>query len=176
MIKISILLLNFKNRFLAPTLAFLDETFCTRRFFLHFSDSRKFSAGGNCHFLPLPGRHCLNCSSERFVCNVCGLGTIPGPLLMGVIFDSTCMLWQPSECAGGARGSCMFYDNTGLSVRFLALCVGVSGVALVAMITGAACYRAPTASEPVVIRVNGDHTGGGLRHGSATRTSARRTR
>jgi len=98
-------------------------------------------------------------------------GTIPGPLLMGVIFDSTCMLWQ-SDC-GGARGSCMFYDNAALSLRFLALCVGVSGVALAAMITGAVCYRAPTAREAVVMKVNGGDGGDG--GGAVTRVS-RRTR
>jgi len=79
-------------------------------------------------------------------------GTIPGPLLMGVIFDSTCMLWQ-NDC--GTQGSCMFYDNVGLSLRFMSLSLGVSGVALVAMVVGAVCYRAPASPESVVIKVNG---------------------
>jgi len=74
---------------------------------------------------------------------------------MGVIFDSTCMLWQ-NDCDTG--GSCMFYDNAGLSMRFVFLCLGVSSIALVAMVVGAVCYHAPTVMEPVVIKVNGDGT------------------
>jgi len=79
-------------------------------------------------------------------------GTIPGPLLMGIIFDSTCMLWQ-NDC--GSSGSCMFYDNTSLSLRFLSLSLGVAGVGLLAVVVGAVCYRAPIAAESIMIKVNG---------------------
>lgn len=36
------------------------------------------------------------------------LGTIPGPILFGVLFDRTCVLWQ-STC--GREGACRSYDN-----------------------------------------------------------------
>ena len=41
-------------------------------------------------------------------------GSIPGPILFGVIFDSACIYWQ-NEC--GRRGNCWVYDNFKLSRR-----------------------------------------------------------
>ena len=88
-------------------------------------------------------------------------GTIPGPLLMGVIFDGTCMLWQ-NDCgatAGAAEtttGSCMFYDNSDLSLGFLLLCGSVSAVSLASIVVGAVCYRAPAAMDAVVVTVYAD--------------------
>lgn len=51
------------------------------------------------------------------------LGSIPGPLLFGVIFDSSCNYWQ-FEC--GRRGNCWVYNNTYISVR--AFGISTSGV------------------------------------------------
>ena len=45
-------------------------------------------------------------------------GSIPGPILFGVVFDSVCVYWQ-YEC--GRRGNCWVYDNTNLSLRALAI-------------------------------------------------------
>jgi len=70
---------------------------------------------------------------------------------MGVIFDRSCMLWQ-NEC--DIQGSCIFYDNAGLSLGFLILCVSVAGVSLTAMIAAALCYRAPTTKDSVILDVN----------------------
>ena len=53
------------------------------------------------------------------------LGSIPGPIIFGVIFDSTCLFWQ-FDC--GRRGNCWVYDNLQLSDRALAL--ALSGVIL----------------------------------------------
>ena len=52
-------------------------------------------------------------------------GTVPGPLMFGLIFDSACLFWQHS-C--GRRGNCWVYDNTALSYRALAL--GLTGIIL----------------------------------------------
>lgn len=52
-------------------------------------------------------------------------GSIPGPIVFGVIFDSACLFWQ-FEC--GRRGNCWVYDNVDLSNRALGL--AVSGVVL----------------------------------------------
>lgn len=48
------------------------------------------------------------------------VGSIPGPLLYGVIFDTSCIYWQ-EEC--GRRGNCWVYNNNSISVRafFLSL-------------------------------------------------------
>ena len=40
------------------------------------------------------------------------LGTIPGPLLFGALFDTSCVYWQ-DDC--GKRGNCWVYDNTSLA-------------------------------------------------------------
>lgn len=52
-------------------------------------------------------------------------GSIPGPIVFGVIFDSTCLYWQ-FDC--DQRGNCWVYDNIALSNRALGL--ALSGVAL----------------------------------------------
>ena len=52
-------------------------------------------------------------------------GSIPGPIVFGLIFDSACIFWQ-NEC--GRRGNCWVYDNTNLSQRALSLTI--SGVFL----------------------------------------------
>ena len=52
-------------------------------------------------------------------------GSIPGPIVFGVIFDSTCVFWQ-FDCT--RRGNCWVYDNVTLSNRALAL--ALSGVVL----------------------------------------------
>lgn len=42
-------------------------------------------------------------------------GTIPSPMIFGLIIDKTCVLWQ-SDCYG--QGSCLAYDNTYMSRYF----------------------------------------------------------
>ena len=51
-------------------------------------------------------------------------GAIPGPIVYGVIFDSTCTYWQ-REC--GRRGNCWTYNNRDLTLRIsLTLIFGIS--------------------------------------------------
>ena len=47
-------------------------------------------------------------------------GSIPGPILFRVIFDSACLFWQ-QEC--NRRGNCWVYDNTALSRRAVVLAI-----------------------------------------------------
>ncbi|XP_052212574.1 solute carrier organic anion transporter family member 4C1-like isoform X2 [Dreissena polymorpha] len=44
------------------------------------------------------------------------LGLIPGPIIMGTIFDSSCRLWNETNCQS-SDGECLIYDNRKLSVR-----------------------------------------------------------
>ena len=53
------------------------------------------------------------------------LGSIPGPIIFGAIFDSACVYWQ-YEC--GKRGNCWVYDNDNLSLRAFAM--GFTGLGL----------------------------------------------
>lgn len=51
------------------------------------------------------------------------LGSIPGPILFGVIFDSSCVYWQ-YDC--GRRGNCWVYNNSHISIR--AFFISTTGV------------------------------------------------
>ena len=53
------------------------------------------------------------------------IGSIPGPLLFGVIFDTSCLYWQ-EEC--GRRGNCWVYNNDNISTR--AFSVSMTGVCI----------------------------------------------
>ena len=48
------------------------------------------------------------------------LGSIPGPLIFGALFDDACRKWQ-EDC--GRRGNCWVYDNDRLSLTALGLAV-----------------------------------------------------
>jgi len=50
------------------------------------------------------------------------IGSIPGPIVVGAIFDSSCLYWQ-REC--GDKGKCYVYDNDDLTVRIFILSFGV---------------------------------------------------
>ena len=50
------------------------------------------------------------------------LGTIPGPIIVGALFDSSCLYWQ-EEC--GNRGNCWVYDNNRLSLGMFGMSTGV---------------------------------------------------
>ena len=50
------------------------------------------------------------------------LGSIPAPIIVGVLFDSSCVYWQ-EEC--GDRGNCWVYNNNDLSLQIFGLMLGV---------------------------------------------------
>jgi len=50
------------------------------------------------------------------------LGNIPGPIIVGALFDSSCLYWQ-EEC--GNRGNCWVYDNNHLSLGMFGVTTGV---------------------------------------------------
>ncbi|KAG9487976.1 hypothetical protein GDO78_007658 [Eleutherodactylus coqui] len=47
------------------------------------------------------------------------LGSIPGPIVFGVIIDSSCILWNMNECA--KKGACWTYDNTGIAYKLIGI-------------------------------------------------------
>nr|XP_022328748.1 solute carrier organic anion transporter family member 4A1-like [Crassostrea virginica] len=55
------------------------------------------------------------------------LGTTPGPVLLGAILDSTCLVWQ-DKC--GERGNCWIYDKWPLGIRLMLwwICTKLVGV------------------------------------------------
>ena len=56
------------------------------------------------------------------------LGSVPAPLMFGLLFDVSCLLWQ-EEC--GRRGNCWVYDKQQLSYNLLSLGFPASCLALV---------------------------------------------
>ena len=60
------------------------------------------------------------------------LGSIPGPIVMGALFDASCEFWQ-EQC--GERGNCWVYNNEGLSLRIF----GVIGSARILAVIFAIC-------------------------------------
>ena len=46
------------------------------------------------------------------------LGSIPGPIVAGALFDTSCEFWQ-EQC--GDRGNCWVYHNEDLSLRIFAV-------------------------------------------------------
>ncbi|KAH3799143.1 hypothetical protein DPMN_152747 [Dreissena polymorpha] len=53
------------------------------------------------------------------------LSLIPGPIIIGAIFDSSCRLWNESNCPS-SDGECLIYDNRKLSVRVGIFVIGFS--------------------------------------------------
>ncbi|XP_016049017.2 solute carrier organic anion transporter family member 4C1 [Erinaceus europaeus] len=49
------------------------------------------------------------------------LGTIPGPIIFGVMIDSSCVLWDVNEC--GVKGACWVYDNIKMAHMLVAISV-----------------------------------------------------
>jgi len=57
------------------------------------------------------------------------LGTIPGPIIVGALFDASCLYWR-EECGG--RGNCWVYDNDNLSLQMFGTTVGVRVASVIA--------------------------------------------
>ena len=56
------------------------------------------------------------------------LGSIPGPIIFGALFDGSCLYWQ-EEC--GDRGNCWVYDNDDLSLGLFGVSLGVRIVSVI---------------------------------------------
>ena len=72
------------------------------------------------------------------------VGSIPGPLLYGVIFDTSCIYWQ-EEC--GRRGNCWVYNNDSISIRTFSLSLFGVAVNTVFMILCWVFYPPVTCSK-----------------------------
>ena len=70
--------------------------------------------------------------------------SLPGPILFGAIFDSTCRVWQQS-C--DVTGSCWIYDNSSLAVRTLAGVLAFKALSLLFLTVASVVYKAPDESR-----------------------------
>ena len=56
------------------------------------------------------------------------VGSIPGPLVYGALFDGACAYWQ-TEC--GVRGNCAVYDRSALAIRLFGITIATVTVSFV---------------------------------------------
>ncbi|XP_070533602.1 solute carrier organic anion transporter family member 4C1-like [Ptychodera flava] len=74
------------------------------------------------------------------------LGTIPGPIIVGAVVDSTCLLWQES-C--DQTGSCWLYDSFQLGLRFLILHVVYVTCSIIFFALALVVYKPPRSTKYV---------------------------
>ena len=82
------------------------------------------------------------------------IGTMPGPVLLGAIIDSSCDIWQHS-C--GVQGSCWVYDKSAMGVRVMLWFVGLKVCGAFLFLIASIVYKPPTAelSERNVQTISG---------------------
>jgi organic anion transporter 4A len=73
------------------------------------------------------------------------LGTIPGPVAMGKLFDLACQRWQ--EGCDGFNQHCIIYDNDRISGNILTLTAVCKGLSIAAFLGGIRLYRHPRETE-----------------------------
>ncbi len=66
-------------------------------------------------------------------------GSIPGPLLFGVVVDAACVEWE-YNC--GIRGNCWIYDNNLLSRNAILLCIPFAIIGVVFFLIAFVTYPA----------------------------------
>jgi len=74
------------------------------------------------------------------------LGTIPGPVAMGKLFDNACEVWQTG--CDGSNQHCLIYDNDRISGNVLTLTTICKGLSIAAFLAGISLYKLPEAEEP----------------------------
>lgn len=74
------------------------------------------------------------------------LGTIPAPMIFGLLIDETCVLWQRDECTGEA-GGCIAYDNLYMSRYMLALAFVGKSCSLLFFFLAWRLYKPPISSS-----------------------------
>ena len=65
---------------------------------------------------------------------------MPGPILLGAIFDVACLLYQET-CEG--QGSCWVYDTQFISEGIVWACLVVKSVSGLSFLLALICYKAP---------------------------------
>jgi len=68
------------------------------------------------------------------------LGTIPGPVAMGKLFDNACDLW--SKGCDGSNNHCLVYKSDDISISILTLTVICKGLSIAFFLSGVRLYKA----------------------------------
>ncbi|XP_044131909.1 solute carrier organic anion transporter family member 4C1 [Bufo gargarizans] len=80
------------------------------------------------------------------------LGSIPGPIVFGVVIDSSCILWNLNEC--GTQGACWTYNNTGISYKLIGISAASKVITIIFLFIAYFIYKPPP-SKPDFSHDNG---------------------
>ncbi|KAM8962211.1 solute carrier organic anion transporter family member 4C1 [Pelodytes ibericus] len=75
------------------------------------------------------------------------LGSIPGPITFGVLIDSTCLLWNMSDC--GSKGACWTYDNPSMSYKLIAVSGASKAITIIFLFVAYFIYKPPSSNKEV---------------------------
>eukprot|EP00057_Strongylocentrotus_purpuratus_P026268 XP_011680742.1 PREDICTED: solute carrier organic anion transporter family member 4A1 [Strongylocentrotus purpuratus] len=67
-----------------------------------------------------------------------GLGTVPAPIVFGLVIDRACIKWDESSCSGS--GACLIYDNQAFARYFLILVVCFKSASFLLLVLSRWCY------------------------------------
>ena len=73
-------------------------------------------------------------------------GNVPGPVIIGAIFDYSCLVWQ-DNC--GSQGACWVYDNAALSWRLFLVCLVVNVTSGLFFFISVIVHKPPAKSDDV---------------------------
>ncbi|XP_063820142.1 solute carrier organic anion transporter family member 4C1 [Pseudophryne corroboree] len=69
------------------------------------------------------------------------LGSVPGPIVFGVVIDSSCILWNVNEC--GSKGACWTYDNSSISYKLIGISAASKVITLIFLFVAYFIYKPP---------------------------------
>lgn len=72
-------------------------------------------------------------------------GGIPGPVLLGTLFDSACLMWQGKE--GQHRGSCWIYDSHYMAVGMTITLIIISIIKTLCYLAAFLVYKPPPTNK-----------------------------
>lgn len=75
-----------------------------------------------------------------FTSSRCTIGTIPGPVVLGLLIDKSCLLWEDS--CDGSR-TCWLYQNSELSLVFFFITLLANVGGLIFLLGALLSYRTP---------------------------------
>ncbi|KAM5192159.1 solute carrier organic anion transporter family member 4C1 [Mantella aurantiaca] len=73
------------------------------------------------------------------------LGSIPGPILFGVVIDSSCILWNLNDC--GVKGACWTYDNSSISYKLIGISAASKIITIIFLFIAHFIYKPPSSTQ-----------------------------
>ncbi|KAM9330944.1 solute carrier organic anion transporter family member 4C1 [Gastrophryne carolinensis] len=73
------------------------------------------------------------------------LGSIPGPIVFGVVIDGSCILWNLNEC--GLKGACWVYNNPSISLKLIGISAASKVLTIIFLFIAHFIYKPPSSNE-----------------------------